>query len=518
MSAYTSAVDETRGDKNPTFGLEQHGFDFIPEDERKMTLRDLAAVWVASNAYLFFFTVGVIAFGLGLTVWQALIAVIVGNALFVYVAWGSIAGVRAGLPTMTLSRAAFGLQGNRLNGVLAWVTSVCFEALNTVFAVFAIAALLPILGWTSGDTAGKIIALVVAFFLSAVIAVLGHATLVYFQRIFAILLTVVLAVVFFYTVGGVNWGAGPEVPLSTGAMVAALLVGTAVIASGPLSYLFNASDWPRYLPSRTPAKSIFWTVLFSASGIALFLGFMGVILSSRGDMSDPVAGLEPLIPQWLFVIYAIAAVGGAVSNNVITFYASGLTLQAVGVPLRRYQATMLDTTVATALVVYVIFISNDFLTVVNDFLSLLIVWIGPFGGVWLMDGLLRRWSYDPVDIHAVSAGSRGRYWGWHGINTKGFLAMLTGAGVCVLTINAPIFQGPLSSVLGDADLSWLLGLPVAAATYFLLARREVKASAPVPAEHVRAASVLGEPAAVHEGLIPMEAQPPREAAEAETTR
>ena len=242
-------------DRNPAFGLEQHGFDYIPEAERTMTLRDLAYVWVGANAYLFFFSVGVIAYGLGLTVWQALIAVLAGNALFAYVAWASIAGVRSGLPTMTLTRAAFGVQGNRFNGALAWVTSVSFEALNTVFGVFAVAALLPILGWHDADTAGKLIALVVVFFLSAAIAVLGHATLVYFQRIFAVLLTVVVAVVFAYTVGGVDWGAGPEEPLSTGATIAAMLVGAAVVASGPLSYLFNASDWPRYPAARPRGRS-----------------------------------------------------------------------------------------------------------------------------------------------------------------------------------------------------------------------------------------------------------------------
>ena len=69
-------------DANPVFGLEQHGFDHIPEAERTMTLRDLAYFWVGANAYLFFFAVGVIAFGLGLNVWQAIVAVVLGNALF----------------------------------------------------------------------------------------------------------------------------------------------------------------------------------------------------------------------------------------------------------------------------------------------------------------------------------------------------------------------------------------------------------------------------------------------------
>ena len=498
MSSGTTSIDN-----NPTFGLELHGFDFIPESERKMSLRDLAYVWVGANAYLFFFSVGVISFGLGLNVWEAIVTVVVGNALFAYVAWASIAGVRSGLPTMTLTRAAFGLQGNRFNGFCGWITSVCFEALNTVFGVLAITALLPVLGWHHSGTAGKILALVLVFFLSAVIAVLGHATMVYFQRIFAVLLTIVLAVVFFDTVGKVRWGAGPAHPLSTGATIAAVFVGCAVVGSGPLSYLFNASDWPRYLPSRTSSRSIFWTALWSSSLIAIFLGFMGVILSSVGNMSNPVAGVEPLVPQWLFIIYAIAAVGGAIANNVITFYASGLTLQSVGVPLRRYQATMVDTTVATILVVYVIFISSNFLTDVNDFLSLLIVWIAPFGGVWLMDGMLRRWQYDPVDIHAVAAGSKGRYWGWHGINLQGFISMLIGAGVCMLVVDSPIYEGPISKALSGADFSWILGLPVAAIVYYVLARDEVRATAAVPQSHLVQALTMNEEVAIHEGVTPV---------------
>ena len=260
------------------------------------------------------------------------------------------------------------------------------------------------LGWPA-RTAGKVIALVVVFFLSAGIAVLGHATMIWVQRIFAVLLVVTLAVVFVYTIGGVDWGAGPKEPLSTSATVAAILIGPAWSPRGR-SPTFQRLGLVALPAERDAQRSIFWTVVTSAGLIAAALGIMGVILSSRGDVSDPVGGVRAFVPDWLFVIYAIAAIGGAVANNVVTFYASGLVLQSVGVPLRRYQATMVDTTVATLLVVYVVFISESFTTVVNDFLSLLVVWIAPFGGVWLADGMLRRWQYDPVDIHAVDAGPR----------------------------------------------------------------------------------------------------------------
>ena len=411
-------------DANPAFGLEQHGFDYIPEAERTMTLRDLAYVWVGANAYLFFFSVGVIAYGLGLTVWQALIAVLAGNALFAYVAWASIAGVRSGLPTMTLTRAAFGVQGNRFNGALAWVTSVSFEALNTVFGVFAVAALLPMLGWHDADTAGKLIALVVVFFLSAGIAVLGHATIMCFQRIFAVLLDVMVAVVFAYTIGGVDWGAGPEGAAVDGATVAAILIGAGVVASGPLSYLFNASDWPRYLPSAHPRgrSSGPWSRAPGSSPPPRDHGRDPVLARGRQRSGRR---LRAFVPDWLFVIYAIAAIGGAVANNVVTFYASGLVLQSVGVPLRRYQATMVDTTVATLLVVYVVFISESFTTVVNDFLSLLVVWIAPFGGVWLHDGTLRRWR-TTRSTSTPSTRARRALLGLERHQRAGFVALLVG--------------------------------------------------------------------------------------------
>jgi cytosine/uracil/thiamine/allantoin permease len=102
----------------------------------------------------------------------------------------------------------------------------------------------------------------------------------------------------------------------------------------------------------------------------------------------------------------------------------------------------------------------------------------------------------------VQAGAAGRYWGWHGINIKGFAAMFIGAGVCMLTINSPVYQSSISKALNGADLTWILGLPVAALCYYVLARDDVRATAAVPASHLAQAQALSETAVVHEGLIP----------------
>ncbi|NTY59082.1 cytosine permease [Mycolicibacterium sphagni] len=454
-------------DGNPLFGVERHGFEHIPEAERAMTLRDTAFLWVGTNLNLFFVSVGAVAISLGLSLWQALLACIVGNALFVLVGVASVGGARAGLPVVTFTRAVFGVQGNRVNAFLAWVSSVAFEAINTIFGAFALLALFRHLGWAEPGTAGKLLAVVAQLALSGGIAVLGHATMVYLQRIFAVLLTVALVLVFAFSAGGVQWRHPAE--LSGWAALAVFTVACAIIASGPISYLYNAPDWVRYLPSKTGARSIILNVTLSGGLPALALCMMGALLASQGDMSDPVAGVEPFVPTWVFLIYVIAAVGGSVANNVVTYYSSGLAMQSVGIPMHRYAATAVDTVISTAIVLYVLFV-QDFTTALNDFVALMIVWLAPFAGVWLTDGILRRWHYDPVAVHAVKRHQGSVYWGWNGVNLRGFSALLAGVAACLLTINAPVYQGPISRLLNGADLTWIVGFVVSGLTYWGLSR------------------------------------------------
>jgi nucleobase:cation symporter-1, NCS1 family len=143
---------------NLVFGIERRGFDHIPDDERGMTMRETAYFWVGTNANLYFVVVGVIALDAGLSVWQALVAVVLGTLLFATVGVASIGGVRSGLPTMTFTRAVFGPRGNLPKAALGWVASVAFEAINCIFGVYALLALMSYYGWERPGDAGKVLA------------------------------------------------------------------------------------------------------------------------------------------------------------------------------------------------------------------------------------------------------------------------------------------------------------------------------------------------------------------------
>ncbi len=440
---------------NPVFGIEIRGFEKIPDTERNMTLPQVGPLWLATNMNVLSIVLGCMGITLGLNLWWAFAACIVGNLPYAYVGLASIGTVRTGLPVTTLTRAVFGLRGNFPNAFFGWVASLAYEVVGAVLGVYALIALMKVLGWHGSDTTAKLLATLILLLVSGGVAVLGHATMVFLQRFFAVILGAALFLVLIYTCGQVDWSrAGmPHAPLSGRTVAAAFMTACGLLASQPIGYLFNGPDWVRYLPIATPGRQIFsrvflWTLLPS-----IVLTAMGAMWATLGDMSDPVAGLRPFIPAWLFVIYAFSVVGGAVASNIPVFYSSGLSLQSLGLRVSRWAATSVDVLISTAIVLYILFV-QDFTTALNDFVALLLVWVGPYGAVWMCDGVLTRWGNSTHQARARSV--------------NGLIALIGGMVVGLLTMKSPLYDGPIAVALGGMDLNWVLGFPASGAIYYTL--------------------------------------------------
>jgi nucleobase:cation symporter-1, NCS1 family len=442
------------------FGLESRGFSHIPEAERNMTLGSIGPMWLGANINMFSVSVGCVGIGLGLTLWQALAACVIGNLPYAYVGLASIGAVRAGLPVTTLSRSVYGVRANTVHALLTWAASVCFEVFNGVFGALAWLSLMGLMGFDHKSATAKLVAVVIQLALGGGIAVFGHATMVFLQRFFAVALGALFLLVLAFTLPQAHWhaAAGGHAPLAGLALAAGFMTACGVIAAQPVSYLYNGPDWVRYLPSRTPGRGIFHRVFWWTFVPSIALTGAGALWASLGDMSDPVAGLKPLLPPWLFDLFVVSVIAGSVANNAPTFYSSGLSLQAAGLRLSRWSATALDIAVSAVAVLYILFV-QDLQAVLNDFVALLVAWSGPYAGVWLADGLLRRWRFDMDDIHPPPGRRRTRS------VAAAWIAYAAGMAVAAATMKSPLFEGPVSRLLGGMDLSWLLGLAVAAAAY-----------------------------------------------------
>jgi purine-cytosine permease-like protein len=458
---------------NPVFGVETRGFTHIPESERNMTLSQIGPLWLTSNLNVLTIILGCVGITLGLPLWWALAACVVGNLPYAYLGLACIGTARAGLPVTTLSRAVFGLRGNFFHALCSWVASVAYEVIGAVFGVYALMALFKLAGWHGSETVEKLLAILLQLALAGGVAMLGHATMVFLQRYAALALGPVLLLVLGYTCRRVEWAtaAVSHGGLSRLALFAAFMTACGVLASQSIGYLFNGPDWLRYLPTRSPARQIFHRTFWWSFLPAVVLTAMGAMWASLGNMSDPVAGLKPFIPPWLFVLYVLAVIGGSLASNVPVFYSSGLQLQSLGLKVERWVATAIDVLVSTLLVACIVFVA-DFTSVLNDFVALLLVWVGPYGAVWMCDGLRYGWSYSGGSVHPSTApllarsapGDRRRI-------LTGWIALAAGMIVGILTMRSPLYDGPIARLLGGTDLNWILGFLVAGSLYYALSIR-----------------------------------------------
>jgi purine-cytosine permease-like protein len=463
-------VDE----RNRRFGVETNGINFIGEGERVMGQRELSTFWVASSLYPFNLLLGILVYSLGLKLWLSLVVVVVvGFVAYFFAGLASIAGARSGMSTQAITRVTFGINGNRLNASFAWVTGIAYEIINVVTGVFAGAALEHELGWHSTGHGPAIVALIVVYGISVLLPYLGHATVIYVQQAFAVVLVVASVLILGSLLGKVDFGAhlgGTGIsPLS------GFLIGCGIVVASAFGYVMMAADYPRYMPSSTSGRSIFWNVLLSAGVPAAFLGLVGVLMASQGNLdaliADPVGGSKGELTSLIYIVWILAAIGGSIANNALTLYSAGLAAQAIGLPLKRYQATILDACIATVGIVYILFFDKGgFLSWLNSVIVFTVVWLGPFGAIWLTDLAWRKWTALPQEVHG---GAASPFWGLSGSRRVAWPALIAGMFAAVMCISVPKYTGPIAAALDNTDLSWLVGPLVSAAVYYVLARRMV---------------------------------------------
>ena len=260
--------------------------------------------------------------------------------------------------------------------------------------------------------------------------------------------------------------------LSHGASWAVFTEGLAlVISGGGLSWANTASDYSRYLAKETKGSSIFWFASLGGMIPAVLLEILGgAIASVVKNASDPIGGLPSAFPSWVVVPYLVVAILSLLAANTTNLYSSGLTLQSIGVKLSRWQCVAVDLVICTIVGGITIFSSN-FNHLYSNFLSLLIIWLAPWLGIYGVDWYLRKGKYDAP---ALLAGKSGRYWGTNGFNTAGVSAQVLGMLAAATWIDSPAFVGPLSSRTNYADFSVFMGLIVGGLAYYLLAGRLVK--------------------------------------------
>ena len=438
---------------------------------------------------------GAFVLGFGISFWQAVIVGAVGIVLsFLACGFISVAGKRGSAPTMVLSRAAFGVNGNKLPAAISWLLTVGWETVLVILATLATATVFKQLGWGGGDGT-KVVALIIVVGLTIFGGVMGFDLIMRLQTVITIV-TGVATVVFialvadhihWHTVSGIHSG-------SAQAVIGALVF---VMTGFGLGWVNVAADYSRYLPRRSSGAGVVWWTTFASSIAPIFLVVFGLLLAGSSSslnsaiQADPIGALATLLPTWFLVPFAIVAVLGLIGGSVLDIYSSGLALLTLGVRVPRYVAALIDGTVMTLGTIYVVFFAHsNFIVQFQGFLITLGVPIAAWCGIMLADIALRRRDYAEPELFTA----RGRYgdirWlpvltvvvatglGW-GLVTNGLASWLTWQGYLL----GPFGLGGKDGAWAFANLGVLIALALGFVVTIVFSRSTVRAeeAAPVPA-------------------------------------
>jgi nucleobase:cation symporter-1, NCS1 family len=383
--------------------IEANGINIIDDAERKGTPRQLFWPWFAANVSVLGLSYGSFALGFGVSFWQALIAGLVGIvASFLFCGFIAVAGKRGSAPTMVLSRAAFGVRGNKLPSLISWLLTVGWETTLVVLATLATATVFDRLGW-GGGTVTKVIAMVVVAALTIVAGVAGFDLIMRLQTLITVV-TAALTVCYVILVADkIDWDAASALPAgSTQAVIGALVF---FMTGFGLGWVNAAADYSRYLPRGSSGRAVVgWTTFGSSLAPIVLLVFGLLLAGSSSDLSsaiasDPIGALATELPTWFLVPFTVVAVLGLIGGAVLDIYSSGLALLSLGLRVPRFVAALIDGLIMVAGTIYVVFIADNFLGQFIGFLVTLGVPVAAWCGIMLADIALRRRDYADADLY-----------------------------------------------------------------------------------------------------------------------
>ena len=399
--------------------IETNGIDIIDEAERTAKPRDLFWPWFAANVSVFGMGYAAFIYGFGVSFWQGLLVAVIGIPIsFALCGIIAIAGKRGSVPTMVISRAAFGVHGQKLPGIVSWFLSIGWETFLSIMAVLATATVFGRLGLGGGTTTMVIAAVAVAA-LIIVASVLGYHTIMKLQSVLTWITGAITIVYMILTFSHIDFSAVSAIPSgSPGQLMGAL---TMVMTGFGLGWINIAADWSRYQRRDASNGSIVFWNTFGGSIAPVILVLFGLLLAgsdptlSDGIANDPIGTLATILPVWVLIPFWITAVLALVSGAVLGIYSSGLTLLSLGIRIPRPAAAAIDGVLLTIGTIFVVFFAENFLGPFQSFLLILGVPMASWAGILIADIITRKRPYDEQAL--FDATGRYKAFDWVSIAT-----------------------------------------------------------------------------------------------------
>ncbi|MGW2963561.1 cytosine permease [Streptomyces sp. NPDC001220] len=457
--------------------IEQRGVDTIPDEERTSGPKDLVSILLGSNLCL-----GVIIFGwlppsFGLGWWASVSAIVAGTVVgTVFTAPLALVSLRTGTNLSTSSGAQFGVRGRLVGSVVGLLLALGYTALTVWIGGDVMVGVLNRLFGLPAD--GVSYAVVYGVLAAATVAgaVYGYRVLLAMSRVLAVGMTALLLLgIFAYAP---HFATSP-LPDAGGYLLGGFwptwcLAAVAAGLSGPVAFITLLGDYTRYIsPARHSSRRVLhgtWLGLVLGLLVPQLFGtFTAYAARSATDYAGPLVSASP---AWYLVPLLLSASAGSVGNAGLMLYSMGLDLDAILPRASRARATYTVAIVATACV-FVGHYAWNAQSAMTSFVLLLTAIGTPWAVITLIGFRRCRGVYDADALQVFNRRSHGGiYWYRAGWNLRATLSWTLGAGVGLLAVSLPSYEGPLLSLTGGVDCSFLLSGLVGGLVYLALSARQ----------------------------------------------
>lgn len=443
--------------------IEVRSIDYVPDSERHGGLVSQFTLWLAANLQITAIVTGALAVVFGRDVFWSLVALLLGQLIGgAVMALHAAQGPQLGLPQMISCRVQFGIYGAVIPIVAVCLMYIGFSASGCVLAGQAVSRLLHV-----GDTAG--ILLFGCFIV--LVTVLGYRFIHLLGRVASFVGVVAFIYLFSRLFATHDFG---TVLADRHFSLSKFLLAMSLSASWQIAYGPYVADYSRYLPRNTAGSRVFMAVGLGSvvgSQIAMTFGVLAAALAGNQFEHNEVAYIVSLgstasVAGLLYFSIAF----GKVTVTSLNAYGSFMSMATIVSGLRRdlrltvwhrllYIIAMVGVSALLALTG-----RHSFLKAFESFILCLLAVFTPWSAINLIDYYC--FTRSRYDVPALTDPD-GRYGKW---NRTGITIYLIGVLVQIPFLSTAFYTGPWVEPLGGVDISWIIGLLVPGALYYVFGR------------------------------------------------
>jgi len=407
------------------------------------------------------------------------------------IAVAAVGGKRSGLPTLYLSRAAFGVNANYLPAIAQVLVKLAFGATLLmvsvglfdgtiqglpVFSELAVGEQLPGVNW-----AFTLIAILLV--VSSLLAFFGGKTL-YFAQLGAAAVGAIATVIFgVLTFGQISLDQTDLAFTGNWTGVLGLAVLVSVVFGG--FWISSVAEFTRKVSMAQSGKKLVLFVSLSAGVIPMLVGTFALMVSSSTSatflssfIANPLTAMFAQLPSWAASILLVSGVISMIVWFAAWAYSTSVSLSAISVRIRPALSQPILVLLTLAVVYSVATFATAGLSEILDaVIAICGVLVFAWAGIFVADISIRKIAYHEVSL----TRDYGFYKSVNAVNLIAFvIAVALGLGFVSSTLSGFEWLGYLANLASatswsDANVGVLISLGFSVLFPLMFGRKRIRA-------------------------------------------